>query len=139
MNMIELEAKVNEAIATMRRETYVNASKTYKFSYSLDELSDAYDKSLGNAASILSDKNQRCACFACKRIFPSSAIRDGDIYDDSDCISLQESDCQQTVFCPYCGTDSVVCDKDVGITDELINDLNVLGGLQLVAKFRNNA
>lgn len=134
MNTSELAAKVREAVTSMHRKSYELDRKIHKFSYTADELISVYDKSLGNAASVLSDRNQRCACFACKRIFPASEIRDCDVFDDN-AITLLESDCKQTVLCPHCRTDAVLCEKDVKITEQLVDDLNVLSGLRLVAKF----
>lgn len=128
MNMTEIIAKVRENNTASFRKSYELDSKTHKFSYTVEELSFAYEKGIGNAASIFSDKNQRCACFACKRIFPASEIRDCDVFDDNS-VTLLETDCQQTVACPYCNTDAVICDKDVKITDALIDDLNILSGL----------
>lgn len=130
MSAIEMIEKIRESQIASFRKGYELDSKTYKFSYTVDELRSAYDKSLGNAASVLSDKNQRCACFACKRIFPVSEIRDCDVFDD-EAICLLESDCQQTVACPYCNTDSIICEKDVKITEKLVDELNRVSGLHL--------
>lgn len=133
MSAIEIIAKIRENEIASFRKNYESDSKTHKFSLTVDELRAARDKSFGNAASVLNDRNQRCACFACKRIFPASEIRDCDVFDDES-IMLLESDCQQTVLCPYCRTDAILCEKDVEITEQLVDDLNLISGLQLIAK-----
>ena len=48
-------------------------------------------------------KSDKCGCFYCKKVFPSTEIRE---WIDEDVSSVG-----QTALCPQCGVDSVIGDK----------------------------
>jgi hypothetical protein len=52
----------------------------------------------GNKVSI--EQGKSCGCFYCLNIFPANEVID----------YIEPED---TAICPYCGIDSVICDKDI--------------------------
>lgn len=81
----------------------------------LSRLELAHTYSFKNELSI--KEFQICGCFKYIHIFPSSSLIADDFHD--------ESDGTKTVFCPKCGTDSVIGDKsDFPITTHFLAQMN---------------
>lgn len=63
--------------------------------YTEEQLIEAHKWSYGNIDKL--DKEQKCGCFYCSRIFPSSEIKE---YVDDLPVG--------TALCPYCSVDSIL-------------------------------
>ena len=68
-----------------------------------------HDKSSHNKRHV--QKSDRAGCFYCEKMFPASKVKD----------FTKERKGEDTALCPYCRIDSVVCDKDVILTSELLS------------------
>lgn len=49
--------------------------------------------------------SKQCGCFHCEKIFDASEVKDW----------CDKSTGKPTALCPYCGIDSVICDRDGGM------------------------
>jgi len=58
-------------------------------------------------------ESKMCGCFFCLEMFPPSKIED----------LINENDGERTVGCPFCGIDSVLGDKSVPLTKELLVEM----------------
>lgn len=71
--------------------------------------------SIGNMGRVR--RSKICACYYCERIFDPSEIKDN--------LYIKERDNSETAQCPYCYTDSIICDIDnFDITPESIRKLH---------------
>lgn len=66
---------------------------------STDRLSIIHKNSLGNRK--LLNKDEKCGCFHCGRIFNTSEIYEW----------IREYNNEETAICPHCGVDSIISDS----------------------------
>lgn len=79
------------------------------------QLEDAHQYCLRNGKML--KEEQICGCFHCQRIFLSSELKAEDF--------IPEEDGHDTVWCPYCGIDSVIGEKSgYPITAEWLAEMN---------------
>ena len=60
-------------------------------------------------------KSKICGCFYCLEQFPPTKIMEW--------IDKDEKEIGQTALCPFCGIDSVIGDKSISITQELLLEM----------------
>ena len=61
--------------------------------------------------------SEKCGCFYCKKVFPSTDIKEW--------IDEDDGGIGQTVVCPECGVDSVLGDKSgFPLTAEFLSDMH---------------
>lgn len=71
----------------------------YEFAYAVAVLKSAHKHSFNNFDEVKA--SETCGCFYCLKIYSPDKIEEGT--ED-----VHETDSEKTVFCPYCGTDTVL-------------------------------
>ena len=79
---------------------------------------NAYEHSYNNRKEF--ERSHKCGCFYCKTEFKAEDVN----FDD--CMSVADKDPENpTIFCPYCGIDSLIGDASgYCITAEFLSDMH---------------
>lgn len=96
--LTDLFIKLVEQNDSMLADTYIK--KWYKLSKNVveTELQRAYSFSSNHKIEL--EKDKKCGCFACVKIFSPSEIKEW-------CLETEDGD-EVTAICPYCGIDAVI-------------------------------
>ena len=84
--------------------------------YSKNDLQRAHEFCSNNKSEL--ERDQRCGCFYCKKIYRTSEITEWVVADTP-------IDRRGTAICPYCGVDSVIGESSgFSITEQFLSAMN---------------